>query len=180
MRYPHLWRLVPALGINQIISWGALYYSIAVLGAEMRRELGMSEPLLFGAYSFGLLLSGLAAPMAGRAIHRFGGRIVLSAGSVIAAFSLFAIAHAHSVVAVYLAWSLAGVAMSLTLYDAAFATLSQHSGSAYRTALTALTLMGGFASTVFWPVSLKGLESLGWRDTMRLFGLLELGICLPL
>ena len=174
------WRLVPALGITQIISWGSLYYAIAVLGASMRDELGLSATALFGAYSASLLLSALAARAVGRAIDRLGGRAVLCAGSLCAAAALFAIARVHSAVELYLAWSLAGIAMAMTMYDAAFATLSQHTGTAYRTALTALTLMGGLASTVFWPVSLKGLEWLGWRDTFVGFAALQLVICLPL
>ncbi len=175
-----LFRLVPSLGLTQIISWGALYYSIAVLGASMRDELGLSAGALFGAYSLCLLLAALAAPLAGRAIDRYGGRLVMSVGSVTAAIALAAIAHAHSLTSLYAAWALAGLAMAMTLYDAAFATLSQHSGTSYRTALTALTLMGGLASTVFWPVSLKGLEWFGWRDTMSAFALLQIAICLPL
>ena len=63
-RGPALARLVPALGVAQIISWGTLYYSIAVLGASMRRDLGISETTLFGAYSFSLLVSGVFAPAA--------------------------------------------------------------------------------------------------------------------
>jgi Major Facilitator Superfamily len=173
-------RLVPALGLTQIISWGALYYSIAVLGASIRDELGLSAAALFGAYSLSLLLSALTAPLAGRAIDRYGGRMVMSVGSVTAALALFAIAHAHSAITLYAAWALAGIAMAMTLYDAAFATLSQHAGTSYRTALTALTLMGGLASTVFWPVSLKGLEWYGWRDTMSGFALSQIAICLPL
>jgi Major Facilitator Superfamily len=173
-------RLVPSLGLTQIISWGSLYYSIAVLGASMRGELGLSAAALFGAYSLSLLLSAVAAPLVGRAIDRYGGRVVMSVGSVTAAVALFAIAHAQSAVALYAAWALAGVAMAMTMYDAAFATLSQHSGASYRTALTALTLMGGLASTAFWPLSLKGLEWLGWRGTLSAFALLHIAICLPL
>src|SRR6202171_3144114 len=175
-----LFRLVPALGLTQIISWGALYYSIAVLGASIRDELGLSAAALFGAYSLSLLLSALTAPLAGRAIDRYGGRLVMSVGSVTAALALFAIAHAHSAITLYAAWALAGIAMAMTLYDAAFATLSQHAGTSYRTALTALTLMGGLASAAFWPLSLKGLEWLGWRDTLSGFALLQIAICLPL
>ena len=174
------WRLVPALGLTQIISWGTLYYSIAVLGASLRADLGISAPALFGAYSLALLISALAAPSVGRGIDRYGGRAVMSAGSVCAALALFLIAQVHSTIALYLAWSLAGVAMAMTMYDAAFATLSQHSGTAYRKALTALTLMGGLASTAFWPASLKGLEWFGWRDTLWIFAALELVVCLPL
>ena len=88
-----VWRLVPALGVTQIISWGTLYYSIAVLGASMRAELGVSAATLFGAYSASLLLSALAAPFAGRAIDRHGGRTVMSIGSVIAALALLWIAR---------------------------------------------------------------------------------------
>jgi MFS family permease len=80
----------------------------------------------------------------------------------------------HSTIALFLAWSVAGVAMAMTMYDAAFATLSQHSGPRYRKALTALTLMGGLASTAFWPASLKGLEWFGWRDTLLIFAALEI------
>jgi hypothetical protein len=174
------WRLVPALGATQIVSWGTLYYSIAVLGASMRDELGISAAMLFAAYSLALLISALTAPFVGRAIDRHGGRVVMSAGSVVAALALFLIAHVHSTIALFLAWSVAGVAMAMTMYDAAFATLSQHSGTSYRKALTALTLMGGLASTAFWPASLKGLEWFGWRDTLLCFAALELVLCLPL
>jgi MFS family permease len=180
MTPPTVWRLVPALGITQIISWGTLYYSIAVLGASMRTDLGISSTALFGAYSASLMISAIVAPAVGRTIDRLGGRRVMSLGSIVAGIALLAIAHVHSVVALYLAWGLAGIAMAMTMYDAAFATLSQHSGTSYRTALTALTLMGGLASTVFWPTSLKGLEWIGWRDTIVFFALLQLAVCLPL
>ncbi len=180
MTPPTVWRLVPALGITQIISWGTLYYSIAVLGASMRTDLGISSTALFGAYSASLMISAIAAPAVGRAIDRLGGRRVMSLGSIVAGIALLAIAHVQSVLALYLAWGLAGIAMAMTMYDAAFATLSQHSGTSYRTALTALTLMGGLASTVFWPTSLKGLEWFGWRDTIVFFALLQLAVCLPL
>ncbi len=179
-RPPLIWRLVPALGVTQIISWGSLYYSIAVLGSSIRADLGISAAQLFGAYSAALLISALAAPVVGRGIDRHGGRSVLCIGSAIAAAALYAVAQVHSLPTLYLAWILAGVAMAMTMYDAAFATLSQHAGSAYRSALTALTLMGGLASTVFWPASLKGLELVGWRETLTAFALLQLFVCLPL
>src|SRR5207253_9025552 len=69
--------------------------------------------------------------------------------------------------------------MAMTLYDAAFATLSHHFGASYRTALTTLTLFGGFASTIFWPLSHQGLIHIGWRDTLALFAAVHLFICLP-
>jgi MFS family permease len=174
------WRLVPALGVTQIVSWGTLYYSIAVLGSGMREDLGVSAKTLFGAYSVSLLISALAAPLAGRCIDRYGGRTMLSTGSIVAAIALCWIANVHSAFGLHCAWALAGIAMSLTMYDAAFATLSQHAGTFYRTALTSLTLMGGLASTVFWPLSLAGLQQFGWRETMMGFALIQIALCLPL
>jgi MFS family permease len=170
-------RLVGALGITEIVSWGTLYYAIAVLGASMRDALGAGPQALFGAYSLALLISALAAPAVGRAIDRSGARRVMSIGSVVAVLALLALAHAHSLTAFYAAWALVGVAMSMTMYDAAFAALSQHSGASYR---PALTLFGGLASTVFWPLSLAGLERIGWRDTLVLFAATNLLLCLPL
>jgi MFS family permease len=180
MASQRVWRLVPALGVTQVISWGTLYYSIAVLGASMRSELGVSAETLFGAYSLSLLIAAIVAPSVGRTIDRHGGRRVMSIGSVVAGVALLAIANVHSSFALYAAWSIAGLAMAMTMYDAAFATLSQHSGASYRSALTALTLMGGLASTVFWPASLKGLEWYGWRETLVFFAVLQFCVCLPL
>jgi MFS family permease len=173
-------RLVGALGITQIVSWGTLYYAIAVLGASMRDELGAGPQALFGAYSLALLISALAAPLVGRGIDRSGARRIMSIGSVVAALALIALSQAHSLTAFYAAWALVGVAMSMTMYDAAFAALSQHTGASYRPALTALTLFGGLASTVFWPLSLAGLERIGWRDTLIAFAAANLLLCLPL
>jgi MFS family permease len=174
-----LWRIVPALGIAQIIAWGSLYYSIAVLAAPMRTDLALSEPFLFGTFSASLLVSGLAAPIAGRLIDRYGGRIVLAAGSVLGALALSVIASSTGRLWFAAGWAVAGVAMAACLYDAAFSTLNQIAGMRFRQALTALTLVAGFASTVFWPLSHVLLEAVGWRQTLALYAALHLFVCLP-
>ena len=173
-------RLIPALGIAQIISWGTLFYAIAVLADAMRDELGISATWLFGAFTVGLLISGLASPAVGGLVDAKGGRFVLSWGSVIGAVALATIALADGVAALFIGWALAGVAMAACLYDPAFATLHQLSGAAYRRAVTALTLFGGFASTVFWPVSQWLLDGVGWRATLWTYAALHLAVCLPL
>src|SRR3982074_2046523 len=98
--------MVVALGVTQIVSWGTLYYSVAVLGASMRAELGVSSETLFGAYSLALLIAAVGAPSVGRAIDRYGGRRVMSIGSIVAGAALLAIAHVHSTPALYAAWSI--------------------------------------------------------------------------
>ena len=172
--------VVSALGITQIIAWGSLYYTIAVLAGPMAESLGLTLPVVFGAFSASLVVSGLTAARIGAAIDRLGGRPVLAGGAIASAAALALIAIAPNALVFYAGWALAGVAMAANLYDAAFSALSQVSGSRYRPALTALTLFGGFASTVFWPLAWYLESRFGWRVTLFAFAGMHLLINLPL
>ena len=172
--------LISGLGIAQIISWGSLFYAIGVLGPAMRRDLGVSELYLFSAFTAGLFVSGALAPVMGALIDRRGGRLVLSLGSALAIVALLTLAFAPNEYVMVAGWLLAGAAMSGCLYDPAFATLSQHTGPRYRKAVTGLTLFGGFASTVFWPLSHLLLEAWGWRTTFGIYAAMHLCLCLPI
>jgi len=170
---------VAALGIAQIVSWGTLFYTIAVLGAAMRAELGVSDALLFGAYSAGLFLSGAASPAVGRWIDAGHARFALAGGSCLGALALALLAAAQGPATLIAGFLVSGAAMALTLYDPAFATLHVMSGTFYRRAVTALTLFGGFASTVFWPLALALQEGWGWRAAYATFAALHIIVCLP-
>jgi MFS family permease len=172
--------LIPALGVAQIISWGTLFYHVAVLGKSMRDELGLSASVLFGAYTVGLVTSAIMAPMSGRRVDRLGGRVVLSTGSVAGAGALAILALSQGALSLVAGYLLSGVAMSMTLYDPAFATLHRLRPAQYRRLVTMLTLFGGFASTVFWPIGSALNVSLGWRGALLCFALLHLLVCLPL
>ena len=180
---PHtidLRRVVPALGLAQIISWGTLFYAIAVLGPAMRDELGTSDVILFGSFTCGLFASGIVSPWIGRRIDVYGGRGVLAGGSLLGAVACGALALATTPAVMFLGWLAAGVAMAACLYDPAFATLHRISGGSYRRAVTALTLFGGFASTVFWPLSQFLLDTVGWRTAFGIYAALHTLVCLPL
>ena len=172
--------LVGALGIAQIVSWGTLFYAIGVLGPAMQRDLGVSQLFVFGAFTAGLLVSGALAPAAGRLVDARGGRVVLSTGSVLGALAMAILAAAPSAAVMVLGWLVAGAAMAACLYDPAFATLSQHTGERYRRAVTVLTLYGGFASTVFWPVSQLLMDAWGWRATFGIYAAMNALLCLPI
>ena len=177
---PRLGARIAALGVAQIISWGTLFYTIAVLGAAMRAELKVSDTLLFGAFSAGLFVSGAASPAVGRWIDAGHARSTLAAGSCVGALALALLALAQGPVTLVAGWLVAGAAMALTLYDPAFAVLHLISGTHYRRAVTALTLFGGFASTVFWPLSLWLQEGFGWRAAFGVYAAMHLAVCLPL
>ncbi len=179
-RIAFLWRRVCALGVAQIVSWGTLFYTIAVLGGAMRADTGTTDLWLFGSFTAGLFLSGLVSPLVGRQIDAFGGRRVLAAGSLTGALACAVLATAQGPLTLAAGWLLAGAAMAACLYDPAFATLHQIAGMSYRRAVTALTLFGGFASTVFWPLSQYLLDTVGWRQTFAIYAALHLALCLPL
>ncbi len=172
--------VVAALGVAQIISWGTLFYAIGVLGAPMAHELGVSQLFVFGAFTAGLLVSGTVAPLMGRLVDQRGGRFVLSLGSVLAFVANALLAAAPNAAVMAAGWLVAGAAMAACLYDPAFATLSQIAGAGYRRAVTALTLFGGFASTVFWPLSQLLLAGWGWRGAFAAYAALHLLACLPI
>ncbi len=175
-----LTRLVIALGVSTVVSYGTLYYAIAVLWPPIGVDLGIGKAALFGVVSASLLVSGLSAPHVGRWIDGIGGWPVMVGGSVLAAVAMGVLAIAQGFGGYVLGWVLAGFAMSLTLYEAAFGTLARHAGAAYRRALTALTLIGGFASTVFWPLTAYLLDAFGWRGTFGVFAALHILVCVPL
>lgn len=72
--------VVSGLGVAQIISWGSLYYPIAVLGKSMQRDLGVTPALLFAAITLCLLIFGMATGMVGRLMEAHGARVVLCTG----------------------------------------------------------------------------------------------------
>jgi predicted MFS family arabinose efflux permease len=173
-------RIIALLAASQVISWGTLYYAFAILAADIGRELGWRAETVFGAFSWSLLVGGLVSAPAGMLLDRFGGRAVMGAGSLLCGIGFIMLSRAHSLLAYYLAWTVLGAAMAATLYEAAFATLNHHFGMAARHAISTLTLFAGFASTVFWPLTLQVNTWLGWRDTYLLYAAVQLGLCLPL
>jgi MFS family permease len=172
--------VISALGIAQILAWGASYYLPAVLAAPIVADTGWSLGWVTGGLSLGLLVSGAVSPAVGRAIERRGGRPVLIASAVLLAAGLVGLALATHIALYLVAWTIVGLGMGAGLYDAAFATLGRRYGAAARGPITALTLWGGFASTACWPLSALLVESWGWRATCLAYAAIHLVIVLPL
>jgi MFS family permease len=175
-----LWIAITALGITQIISWGTTFYALGALSPDIAAAQGWSKTLIFGAFSAALLLSGTISRAAGGAIDRRGGRAMMSLGSVLAALGCAILSQASQQWIYIAGWLVLGVAMRFVLYDAAFPALAQLAGLRARRAISYLTLFGGLASTVFWPLSHVLSEQLGWQGTFLVYAGLHLFICLPL
>jgi MFS family permease len=175
---PHL--LVPALGVAQILAWGSSYYLLAVLAVPISRETGWPLPWVVGGISLGLLTAGLVSPRVGDSIQRYGGRPVLAFSALFLAVGLTGLALASSILVYAIAWVVIGVGMGAGLYDASFATLGRLFGQRARTAIATLTLFGGFASTVCWPLSAFLVSEFGWRGTCLTYAGVHVFILIPL
>ncbi len=174
------WNIVRILAFTQVVSWGSLYYAFTILAPGMQRETGWSIGIVFGAYSWSLLIAGLASTPAGMLLDRFGGRHVMGLGSLLAGVGLLWLGNAQSVAHYFAAWTVIGVAMAMVLYEAAFATINREFLLHARKGISVLTLFGGLASTVFWPLTLKLNGMFGWRTTWMIYGAVQLAMCAPL
>ena len=157
------WRAVLVLGVTQILAWGAIFYPPVLTVPLIAADRAWSVTFAMGGFSLALLTAGLVSPRTGSLIDRFGGHRVMPVGSLLGALGLVGLVYASHPIAYLAVWMLLGVAISASLYDPAFATLGRIFGAAARQPITALTLTGGFASTVSWPATHVLIEASGWR-----------------
>lgn len=171
---------VARLGTAQTLAWASSYYLPAMLAVPMARDLGLVTPTVFAAFSVALIVSALLGPLAGRAIDQHGGRPVLVGTNLLFAAALAGMGLAQGPVGLFAAWVLMGVAMGSGLYEAAFATLVRLYGQGARSAITGITLIAGFASTVGWPLSAWMEVQWGWRGACFGWAVLHLLVGVPL
>jgi MFS family permease len=176
----HGWRIVHTLAIAQTISWGVLYYAFTVLLLPMQRELGFSTATLTGAFSLAVAVAGVAAVPVGRWVDRHGGRVLMSLGSAVGAGSVVAWSRVETVVGLYAVFALLGVVSAAVLYEPAFAVAVRWFRRERARALLRITLVAGFASTIFLPLTAALEGALGWRQALWvLAGILLAGTVAP-
>ncbi len=174
------WVVVSCVGVAQILAWGSSYYLTAVLAGAVAADTGWPMAWIVGALSLGLLASGLVSPRVGRLIHRQGGRMVLAASACLLGTGLLVVGLAPILAAYVAGWVVVGLGMGCGLYDPAFSTLGRLYGEGARSAITQVTLFGGFASTVCWPLSALLVEQVGWRGACLAYAAIHLCVVLPL
>ncbi|QGZ61091.1 MFS transporter [Paraburkholderia acidisoli] len=169
-----------ALAIGQLVAWGAVYYAFSLFVVPMEQELGWSRASTNAALSCGLLVSGLAAYPVGKWIDHGHGRMVLTAGSLLASVMLVLWSQAGSLITLFAAWVGLGVSMAATLYDPVFAILTRDYPRSFRTKITLVTLVAGFASTVFIPLTQELVDVLGWRHALLALAAINACACVPI
>jgi MFS family permease len=169
-----------ALGITQIVGYGTLYYGFSILAPAMAADFGWPEQWIFGALSVSLLAGAIVAPLAGHWADRFGAGRLMAFGSVSAAMALAASALAPTGPIFVVALVVLEITASFVLYSTAFAAIVQIGGHGAQRSITHLTLIAGFASTLFWPLTAALHAHLDWREIYFVFAALNLVLCLPI
>ena len=172
-------RIVAALGLTQIIGYGTLYYSFGALAPSMAAEFGWSQEWVYGVLSASLLVGGCVAPTSGRLADRYGAAKVMAWGSAAAAAALVLCALAPERLTFIAGLVAIEVASAFVLYATAFAALAQASASGAQRSITHLTLIAGFASTAFWPLTSWLHAHLSWREVYLVYAVINLAIALP-
>jgi sugar phosphate permease len=174
------WRMVTALAITEPISWGVLYYAFGALIVPMQNELGWSLADLTAGFSLATLVAGLAAIPVGRWVDRNGARWVMTAASLLGVLMVLAWSRVESLPLFLAIWVGIGLAQSGTLYEPAFAAVAGWFRRYRSRALLILTITGGFASTIFLPLTGWLAESRGWRETLVMLAILLAVVTVPL
>lgn len=174
------WAIVATFGITETVSYGVLTYAFAILLVPMQQATGWSAAAIAGAYSLALLVSGLAGIRIGRLLDHRSPRLLMTAGSALAALLVLAWSRASNLVELYLVFAGIGVAMALVLYEPAFVVITRWFHVRQRAALTALTLIAAWASFIFSPLTERLVADYGWRDATARLALVLALITIPL
>lgn len=168
-------RFTTGLGIGQICAYGSLYYGFPLVGEAMAADLGHGKPVIYGAAALGLVVAALAAWPIGVLIDRGHGRMVMGGGAILGSLMLLAWSMVDSLLPYYLILGVLGLVQAAIFYDPVFAVAARRFGpDGARRGITALTMWGGFASTVFLPLIQFLLDAHGWRTTLVVLAAINL------
>ena len=161
------WTLVICMGLAQLVCWGTLHYLVALFAGAFRAEFGWSLPRVHSGFSVAMLVMAASSYAVGRWIDHRGGRAAMMAGCGLGAAGCLLLSLASSFGGYLGAWAVIGLGMRLALYDAAFATLAHIAHGGAKRAISVVTIFGGLASTVFWPLGEHLMELYGWRGALQ-------------
>lgn len=174
------WRAIIGLGLTQIIGYGTTYYLLGLMGEVMKADLGLSKAMLLSGVSITLLASAIFGPAAGRWQDQLGSRVPMAFGSILMGIGLLILARAEDSALYFLGWGFIALGSPTSLYSASFTALARMTGRNARKAIIYLTLLGGLASSIVWPITAWMMSFMDWRAIVLIFGALNILLCAPL
>lgn len=173
------WHMVWALSVTCTVAYGVLFYAFAVFVVPMREELGAGAGQLSGALSLAIAVHGLAAVRVGTHLDRHGARWLMTGGSLLGALGVVGWSRAGSLPELYLAFAVIGLASAAVMYEPAFALVTTWFDRDRPAALLTLTVVAGFAATVFLPLSQALVDGIGWRSALLVLAALLAACAVP-
>ena len=180
MKIGPLARVTAGIGFTQIVGWGTTYLMPSVLGRHIQADLGMPPETVFLGITVMSAAGAVCAPRVGRFVDRRGARTVMTVGSLIYALALAGLSQTQELVGYFVCWAAIGLASGLALSTPSSIAMVQIAGPRARQAISLLTIVGGFASSIFWPISGALDAAVGWRTTLLIFAAIHLLACLPI
>ena len=154
------------LGFTETVSWGVLVYSFSALIQPTTLELGWSRAEISGALSLMIVVSGVAGLAVGRWLDEHGPRALMTVGSIAAVPLVIAWSQARDLFSFYLIWFGIGIVFAMLNYGPAFATIIVWFRRDRSRALMVVTLIAGFSSTIFVPLTAWLASVQGWRQAL--------------
>lgn len=177
---PRLGLALSFLGLAQIINWGVTYYTLALIGPHIIEETGWSDAFVYSGFAIATIVMGVASPFSGQYVDRIGGAPVMAIGTCIGVVGVVMLGLAHDPLVYMFAWGVIGLAMSACLYDTSFAAIARFAGHATRKAISSMTLIAGFSSTLIWPLTAFLLTHFTWREVVLIDAAMMAFISMPL
>ena len=171
--------MVWALSGTTTVSYGVLLYAVAVILSPMRRDLHASLGAISGAISLSIAVAGALAPLVGAWLDRHGARALMTVGSLLAGASVAGWSQAHNLPELYAAFVGIGIASAALFYDSAFAVINTWFDRDRHAALLTVTVVAGFASTIFLPTTQALVDAMGWRSALLVLAVMCAATCLP-
>jgi MFS family permease len=169
-----------ALMVAQTLIWAAIFYVFPALVLHWQAEFGWSSGQVMGAFSLALAVQGLGARRFGGLIDRGLAPVSMPGGALLGAGCLLLLTQVTELWQFYALWGVMGAAMGMTLYDTAFALVMRSRDATARQAITAITLVAGFASTLAYPLTAWLTEVSGWRMAVLVLAGLVVFVNVPL
>jgi predicted MFS family arabinose efflux permease len=173
-------RLIAGLALTQTVGYGVMYYAFAVLLTPIATALHTSTAAVAGALTTSIVVAAGAAIPLGRWLDHRGGRGLMTAGSTLGVIAVVGWSQVQQVWQLYAVFVLIGLASAASLYEAAFPVViaAARPGQRDRDVLS-VTIIAGFASSIFLPLTGLLLAQLGWRTTLLVLGGLLAVVAIP-
>ncbi|UZR96655.1 MFS transporter [Chondrinema litorale] len=168
------------LGLAQILLWGGSFFILTILAEPIMKDTGWSQQYVYGSFSLALMVSGLLSPKIGKFIHSLDKNIMLLYAGVVMGVGLITIGLAQNIYFFILGWAIIGIAMSMGLHDALFASLGKKYGMQASQFIIQITLISGFVTTIIWPILTYLVSTYGWRITCFIYAIALIVFIVPI